>query len=78
MRFLANPRVPCAKVRRSPSSMRPFLPRLCPQRHGFNMTAVIEEEGGAKSFWALAHASGKPDFHDAACFVGELAAADRA
>ena len=40
-----------------------------------NMTAVIEEEGGVKSFWALAHADGTPDFHDPACFVGTLAAA---
>jgi hypothetical protein len=40
-----------------------------------NMTAVIEEEGGAKSYWAVAHPSGEPDFHDAACFVGALAAA---
>jgi hypothetical protein len=43
-----------------------------------NMTAVIEEEGGVKSLWALAHPSGPPDFHDAACFLGTLAAADRA
>jgi hypothetical protein len=43
----------------------------------FNMTAVIEEEGSVKSFWALAHAAGQPDFHDPACFTGELAAANR-
>ena len=40
-----------------------------------NMAAVIEEEGGAKSYWALAHPDGSPDFHDAACFVGAAAAA---
>jgi len=40
-----------------------------------NMTAVIGEEGGTRSFWALAHPAGAPDFHDAACFVGTLAAA---
>lgn len=39
-----------------------------------NLTAAIEEEGGVKSFWALAHGPGKPDFHDPACFVATLAA----
>ena len=38
-----------------------------------NFTAVIEEHGGVKSFWALAHPAEKPDFHDAACFNAELA-----
>lgn len=39
------------------------------------LTAVIEEEGGVISFWALAHpASGKADFHDAACFTATLPA----
>lgn len=51
---------------------------LPPTPWRFNMTAIIEEEGRAKSFWALAHPEGKPDFHDAACFVGALGAADRA
>lgn len=50
---------------------------LPPAPWQFNMTAVIGEEGGIKSFWALAHPAGKPDFHDAGCFLGELAAAER-
>jgi len=32
------------------------------------LTAVIEETGGVKSYWALAHASREPDFHDPATF----------
>jgi hypothetical protein len=28
-----------------------------------NLTAVIEEADGTKSYWALAHPPGKPDFH---------------
>jgi hypothetical protein len=40
-----------------------------------NLAAVIEEEGGTKSYWALAHGGDTPDFHDAACFTGTLAAA---
>lgn len=35
-----------------------------------SLTCVIEEAGGAKSYWACAHASAeKPDFHDASCFA---------
>jgi hypothetical protein len=36
------------------------------------LTAVIEERLGAKSFWALAHPDGAPDFHDRDCFALEL------
>jgi len=35
---------------------------------------VIEEEGGVKSYWSLAHAADAPDFHDPACFALALAA----
>jgi hypothetical protein len=31
----------------------------------FGLSAVIEETGGAISYWALAHPPGKPDFHHA-------------
>jgi hypothetical protein len=34
--------------------------------------AVIEERGGCKSYWALRHAPGKPDFHNAHCFSIEI------
>jgi hypothetical protein len=36
------------------------------------LSAVIEEEGGTISYWALAHPAGKPDFHDPACFAATL------
>lgn len=36
------------------------------------LCAVIEEISGAKSYWALAHPDGRPDFHHAAGFVGRL------
>lgn len=39
-----------------------------------SLSAVIEEVDGTKSYWALAHPAGKPDFHDPACFVAELPA----
>jgi hypothetical protein len=37
------------------------------------LSAVIEEASGRKSYWALAHPPGKPDFHHPDCFVAELA-----
>jgi hypothetical protein len=46
------------------------LPSL-PVRYG--LTAVIEEAGGVKSYWAVAHRE-RPDFHDPACLAGVLAA----
>ncbi len=40
----------------------------------FSLTAVVEEADGTKSYWALAHANGQPDFHHAACFAALLTA----
>ena len=37
------------------------------------LSAVIEETDERKSYWALAHAAGKPDFHHGDAFVLELA-----
>ncbi len=42
------------------------------------LSAVIEETNGNKSYWALAHPPGKPDFHHSDCFALELAAPSRA
>lgn len=42
------------------------------------LTAVIEEEGGVKSFWSLSHPPGAPDFHHGACFVARLPAPGQA
>lgn len=38
----------------------------------FGLSAVIEDAGGAISYWALAHAPGTPDFHHADGFVGHV------
>lgn len=40
------------------------------------LTAVIEDEDGALSFWSVAHPAGKPDFHHADCFALKLPPAD--
>lgn len=36
------------------------------------LSAVIEETSGAKSYWALTHAPGKPDFHHPDSFASIL------
>jgi hypothetical protein len=36
------------------------------------LSAVIEERAGARSYWALAHPDGRPDFHADAGFVAML------
>ena len=41
------------------------------------LCAVIEEKGGRKSYWALAHPLGDPDFHHPDCFALEFPAAGR-
>lgn len=46
------------------------LPGEAPWR--LALTAVIEETDGVKSYWALKHPPGKPDFHHADGFVLEL------
>lgn len=38
------------------------------------LCAVIEEEGGGRSYWAIAHPDRGPDFHHEACFAARLAA----
>lgn len=52
------------------------LPRDAIWRLG--LSAVIEETNGRKSYWALAHPPGKPDFHHSDCFTLEVAAPSRA
>ncbi|CAN5834289.1 hypothetical protein BH11PSE1_BH11PSE1_10360 [soil metagenome] len=42
------------------------------------LTAVIEQRDGLKSYWALAHPAGKPDFHHADGFSQVLTPAERA
>ncbi|MBA3666222.1 MAG: DOMON-like domain-containing protein [Sphingomonas sp.] len=46
-------------------------------RAPLGLTAVIEEKGAQKSYWALAHPANPskalPDFHDRSCFVAKLA-----
>src|SRR3954463_10945308 len=36
------------------------------------LSAIVEETGGQKSYWALAHPEGEPDFHHRDCFALDL------
>jgi hypothetical protein len=47
-----------------------LLPRDATLRLG--LSAVIEENSGQRSYWALAHPPGKADFHHSDCFTVEL------
>lgn len=37
-----------------------------------NLAAVIERRDGERSYWALAHPEGRPDFHARDCFVAKV------
>lgn len=50
------------------------LAGLPDQDCAMGLSAILEEQGGVKSYWALAHPEGKPDFHAPACFAVALAA----
>ena len=38
----------------------------------FGLSAVLEEKSDTKSYWALAHPDGAPDFHHKDCFALQL------
>lgn len=42
--------------------------------HRIGLSAVLAEADGTKSYWALRHPPGKPDFHHPDCFALSLAA----
>ena len=48
----------------------PALPRTA--SWGLGLSAVIEETNGRKSYWALAHPPGAPDFHHSVCFAHQF------
>lgn len=51
-----------------PAAALPALP------FAYGLTAVIDEEGGHKSYWAIAHREDRPDFHHSSCFAASLEA----
>jgi hypothetical protein len=45
------------------------LSRLPPGTWRLGLSALIEDLSGRKSYWALAHPPGRPDFHHSDCFA---------
>jgi hypothetical protein len=74
----ADPAMPRLRVERSDEGLAlaaeidlagwPALP------DAIGLSAVIEEIDGTKSYWALRHPPGKPDFHHPDCFAIQLPA----
>jgi len=42
------------------------------RRWQLGLSAILEEVDGTKSYWALAHPPGEPDFHHPDCFAAKL------
>ncbi|MFO1207143.1 MAG: DOMON-like domain-containing protein [Burkholderiales bacterium] len=74
-------RGPALSVRRTPERLEltatldldtlPGVPTHAPLRLG--LSAVVEDERGERSYWALRHRPGQPDFHHPEAFVLTLA-----
>ena len=78
MRSRPSPQEPTCTIRQG-SSFAIFdaavpIAALPGEACAMGLTAVIEEMGGVKSYWALAPGGATPDFHDASCFTARLPA----
>ncbi|HMJ93583.1 MAG TPA: DOMON-like domain-containing protein, partial [Allosphingosinicella sp.] len=70
---IAPPRI---ETRIEPGRFDLSVELALPGEGPLGLSAVIEERSGRKSWWALAHPPGDPDFHHPDCFALELPAAD--
>jgi hypothetical protein len=52
------------------------LPLIDGYADRLSLSAVIEEKDGTKSYWALRHPPGQPDFHHRDCFALQLSPPD--
>ena len=61
-------------VRRAPDRLElsASVPSGGKERLRVGLSAVVEDESGTLSYWALRHAPGKPDFHHPDAFALEL------
>jgi hypothetical protein len=50
-------------------ALAPLAPEYVLGALALGVSAVIEDSGGALSYWALAHPAGKPDFHHPHAFA---------
>ncbi|MGA7710414.1 MAG: DOMON-like domain-containing protein [Rhizomicrobium sp.] len=71
--------VPLIEVKSSGAILKMLVLLECPRDEAgwLGLSAVIEESGGRKSYWALAHPPGKADFHHSDCFALELPAVEQ-
>jgi hypothetical protein len=77
---LSDARAPHLAVERTAGSVtldatvywRDLIPQSPPVRLRIAIAAVVEDEGGRLSYWALRHAPGRPDFHHPDSFTLEF------
>jgi hypothetical protein len=72
------PAAPEISVSRTPGRLTVEVavsPTLGPGPYSLNVTAILENSGGERSFWAARHPAGGPDFHHPGCFIEQLPAA---
>lgn len=72
---LAAARPPAITVQREAQSLIVEVTldlKLLPPSRALALAAVIEDESGSLSYWALAHPGAKPDFHHPESFVLEI------
>lgn len=78
MRSLELPQAPEIATNRGDRSLEVTVQFLLPfaaPAWRLGLSAVLEEDGGTMSYWALAHPGPRPDFHDPAGFLLDIAAA---
>lgn len=68
-------RQPVRQFRARPASIQAVID-IGPGNWTVGLAAVIEALDGSKSYWALKHPAGSPDFHARDCFALELPAPD--
>jgi hypothetical protein len=80
---IANAPLPAApeiSVSRSPGRLEvevAVAPSLGAGPYSINVTAILENSGGERSFWAARHPTGGPDFHHPSCFIEQLPPAEQ-
>ena len=76
---VADPGIDCV-VQRNGIRLRARLqlgsvPLLAGAPWRVGLSAIVERDDGTRTFWALAHPPGEPDFHHTHCFAAALPAA---
>jgi hypothetical protein len=61
---------------RASLELQPLFGAARGRRWRLGLAAVIEDTDGRKSYWALKHPPGRPDFHHQDCFAHEFSPAE--